>query len=97
MGCPSARNGQLWRQILGGAPRITGADSIIQVLDEPTCREIATIVNAEVLGWKVGPPPVVILRVRDHLIAYPSNVPRGEWGIAVGMNLRKEILGVSTW
>ena len=86
-----------WRRVLGGAPQITSADSIVQITDEASCREIAEILNREVLGWRVGPPPVVIFRVRDHLIAFPSNARRGEWGLAVGMTLRREIRGVALW
>jgi hypothetical protein len=69
----------------------------VQITDEPTCREIAGILNRDVLGWSVGPPPVVIFRVRDYLVAYPSNARRGEWGLAVGMTLRREIRGVALW
>jgi hypothetical protein len=93
----TTRLGAVWRRVLGGAPQITPADSILQVTDEPTCRSIAEILNREVLGWRVGPPPVVIFRVRDHLVAYPSNARRGEWGLAVGMTLRREIRGVALW
>jgi hypothetical protein len=50
-----------------------------------------------VLGWTVGPPPVVVFRVKDHLIAYPSNARRGEWGLAVGMTLQRQIRGVAVW
>jgi len=93
----TTRFGAVWRKVLGGAPQITAADSIVQVTDEPTCHAIAELLNREVLGWRVGPPPVVIFRVRDHLLAYPSNARRGEWGLAVGMTLRREIRGVALW
>jgi hypothetical protein len=86
-----------WRRVLGGAPRLAPADSIVQVTDEPTCHAIAEILNRELLGWDVGPPPVVVFRVRDYLIAYPSNARMGEFGMAVGMSLRRQIRGVSTW
>ena len=86
-----------WRKVLGGAPRLAPQDSIVQVTDEAECRDIAQIINRGLLGWKVGPPPVVVFRVRDYLIAYPSNARMGEFGFAVGMSLHREILGVATW
>ncbi|HEU6451744.1 MAG TPA: hypothetical protein VFT57_10015 [Gemmatimonadaceae bacterium] len=89
--------GTNWRKVLGGAPRLTQSDSIVQVTDEDTCRAIAQIINRELLGWKVGPPPVVVFRIHDYLIAYPSNAGLGEFGLAVGMNLERTINGVSTW
>jgi len=91
--------GSTWRGVLGSAPRLAPADtgSVVQVLDEVECQQVAAILNRDVLGWIVGPPPVVILRVREHLIAYPSNARRGEWGLAVAMNRSHRILGVATW
>jgi hypothetical protein len=89
--------GDGWRKVLGGAPRLAPGDSIVQVVDEDECRTIAQLINHDLLGWEVGPPPVVIFRVRDYIVAYPSNAWRGEFGYAVGMNLRHEIRGVATW
>jgi len=89
--------GDGWRKVLGGAPRLTRADSIVQIDDETVCRSVADILNRELLGWSVGPPPVVIFRVRDYLIAYPSNARRGEFGLAVGMSVAQQIRGVATW
>lgn len=89
--------GEGWRKVLGGAPRLAPQDSISQLTDEGACRDIALIINRGLLGWKVGPPPVAVFRVRDYLIAYPSNAWMGEFGYAVGMTLRREILGVATW
>lgn len=86
-----------WRRVLGGAPQLAAQDSIVQVTDERACREIAAIVNRELLGWKVGPPPVVVFQVRDYLVAYPSNARMGEFGLAVGMDLEHRIRGVATW
>ncbi len=65
--------------------------------DERECREISRIINRDLLGWQVGPPPIVVFRVRDYLIAYPSNAGLGEFGLAVGMSLRREIRGVAAW
>lgn len=48
-------------------------------------------------GWSVGPPPVVIFRVYDYLIAFPSNARRGEFGLAVGMSSQRRIRGVAAW
>jgi hypothetical protein len=90
-------HGSGWRRVLGGAPRLTERDSIIQVADEDTCRAIAEILNRDLLGWRVGPPPVVIFRVRDYLIVYPSNARLGEFGMAVGMGLDRRIRGAATW
>jgi hypothetical protein len=90
-------HGAVWRRVLGGAPQLTDRDSIIQVADENTCRAIAEILNRELLGWQVGPPPVVIFRVRDYLIACPSNARVGEFGMAVCMGLDQRIRGVATW
>lgn len=89
--------GSGWRKVLGGAPQLAQSDSIIQITDEDECRAIAEVINHDILGWKVGPPPVVVFRVRDYLIAYPSNAGMGEFGLAVGMNLEREIRAVSTW
>jgi len=86
-----------WRKVLGDAPRLAPEDSIIQVTDERECREISRIINRDLLGWQVGPPPIVVFRVRDYLIAYPSNAGLGEFGLAVGMSLRREIRGVAAW
>jgi hypothetical protein len=86
-----------WRAVLGGAPHITETDSIVQVLDEIQCRDIAQTINHDLLGWKVGPPPTVVLRVQDYLIAFPSNARRGEFGFAVGMSVQQKIRGVATW
>ncbi|HET8944913.1 MAG TPA: hypothetical protein VFO59_09050 [Dehalococcoidia bacterium] len=83
--------------MLGGAPTLAPGDSIVQVTEEGECRVIADILNRELLGWDVGPPPVVVFRVKDYLIAYPSNARMGEFGMAVGMTLGHEIRGVATW
>lgn len=86
-----------WRKVLGGAPRVGPRDTIVQVTDERACRDIAAIINRELLGWQVGPPPVVVFRVLDYLVAYPSNARMGEFGLAIGMSLGHEIRGVATW
>jgi hypothetical protein len=93
----TTHHGNVWRQVLGGAPQLAATDSIVQVTDEDTCRAIAEILNRELLGWKVGPPPVVVFRVRDYLIAYPSNARMGEFGMAVGMSLERQVRGIATW
>ena len=89
--------GDGWRQVLGGAPRLAETDSIVQVTDESICRDIAATINVGLLGWKTGPPPVVVFRVRGYLVAYPSNARMGEFGLAVGLDLSHHIRGVSTW
>ena len=89
--------GDGWRSVLGGAPQLTAADSITQVMDEPTCHAIAEMLNRDLLGWKVGPPPVVVFRVRNYLIAFPSNARLGEFGMAAGMGLDRRIRGVASW
>jgi len=86
-----------WRRVLGGAPPLSARDSIVQVLDERTCHDISEIINLGLLGWEKGPPPVVVFRVRDYLIAYPSNAGMGEFGLAVGLSLERQIRGVATW
>jgi ketosteroid isomerase-like protein len=90
-------HGEGWRSVLGGAPRLTEADSINQITDEATCNEIAEVLNRDLLGWDVGPPPVVVFRVRDYLIAFPSNARLGEFGMAAGMGLDRRIRGVASW
>jgi hypothetical protein len=90
-------HGAGWRKVLGGAPQLAPSDSIVQLTDEVECRAIAEILNRELLGWEVGPPPVVVFRVKDYLIAYPSNASMGEFGMAAGMTLRHHIRGVATW
>ena len=89
--------GATWRKVLGGAPRMMARDSIVEVIDEQTCRKAAQAINRELLGWQVGPPPVVMFRVGDFLIVYPSNARLGEFGYAVGMSLDSTIRGVATW
>ena len=89
--------GDGWRRVLGGAPRLTSADSIVQIDDEAICRDVAQVLNRDLLGWRVGPPPIVIFQVRDYLIAYPSNARRGEFGLAVGMTMQRTIRAVATW
>lgn len=87
-----------WPRVLGGAPIITPKDSVVEVVDEPLCRSVAAIVNCDLLGWRVGPPPVIVLRVRDYLIVFPSNARIGEWGFAVGMGSKGDaIRGVAAW
>jgi hypothetical protein len=93
----TTRWGAGWRKVLGGAPRLAPGDSIVQVTDEGACRDIADIINRGLLGWEVGPPPVVVFQVRDFLVAYPSNARLGEFGLAVGMSLEHQIRGVATW
>jgi hypothetical protein len=83
--------------VLGGAPQLSPGDSIIQVTDERMCGNIAQVVNRDLLGWDAGPPPMVVFRIRDYLIAYPSNARMGEFGMAVGMNLKHQIRAVATW
>jgi hypothetical protein len=90
-------DGAIWRKVLGGAPQLAPTDSIVQVTDEAECRVIAEILKRDLLGWEVGPPPVVVFRVKDYLIAYPSNAARGEFGMAAGMSLRHQIRGVALW
>ena len=89
--------GATWRKVLGGAPQMVRRDSIVEVLDEQTCRGAAEVINREVLGWQVGPPPVVVFRVGEYFIVYPSNARLGEFGYAVGMNRDLAIRGVATW
>ena len=93
----ATKHGEVWRRVLGGAPQLTAGDSIIQVLDEPTCHDIAEILNRDLLGWDAGPPPVVVFQMRDYLIAYPSNAHLGEFGMAVGMSMDRQIRGVASW
>lgn len=89
--------GDGWRKVLGGAPKLAPADSIVQIEDEAVCHDVAQRLNRQLLGRNVGPPPVVIFRVPDYLIAYPSNFRLGEFGVAVGMTLERRIRGVATW
>ena len=93
----STDHGAGWRKVLGDAPRLAPRDSIVQIFDEDVCRAVAQLLNREVLGWRVGPPPVVIFQVHDYLIAYPSNARRGEFGLAIGMTLDHKIRGVAVW
>jgi len=89
--------GATWRKVLGGAPQMVVRDTIIEVRDEQTCHTAAQVINREVLGWQVGPPPVVMFRVGEYLIVYPSNARLGEFGYAVGMSRDLVIRGVATW
>ena len=76
---------------------MTESDSIVQISDESTCRAIAEVLNRDLLGWKVGSPPVVVFRVRDYLIAFPSNARLGHFGMAAGMRSDHRIRGVASW
>src|SRR5215471_3710612 len=49
-----------WRKVLGGAPPLAQTDSIMQVTAETECHAIADIINRQLLGWKTGPPPIVV-------------------------------------
>lgn len=89
--------GDGWRRVLGGAPRLSPKDTIIQITDDSTCHQIAELLNKEFLGWRSGPPPVVIYDVKGFLIAFPSNLHLGEFGLAVGMTRDHELRGASTW
>ena len=89
--------GATWREVLGGAPQMVVQDSIIEVRDERICRTAAQVINRDVLGWQVGPPPVVVFRIGRYLIVYPSNARLGEFGYAVGMSRDLVIRGVAGW
>jgi hypothetical protein len=89
--------GDGWRKVLGGAATLRASDSLTVVRDEALCRRAADVVNREVLGWSVGPPPIFLVRVRNGLIAYPSNAQLGEFGQAVALDSALHVLGVATW
>jgi hypothetical protein len=36
--------------------------------------DMAALIDSGIRGWPVGPPPVVVFRVTEYLIAYRSNV-----------------------
>jgi hypothetical protein len=93
----TGRLGQGWRKVLGGAPTLTPRDSIVEVADESTCKQAARVINRDVLGWAVGPPPVVMFRIGEYLIVYPSNARLGEFGYAAGMRRDLVIRGVAAW
>lgn len=86
-----------WRQRLGGLPFATPTDSIVQIFDESRCHEIATLLNTQVLGWKVGPPPVVVYSLGATLLAFPSNARFGEWGLVVALTLDGVIQAAVLW
>lgn len=89
--------GPEWRRALGDAPRLGITDTVAFVTDEALCRRVAEVINAELLGWAVGAPPLVLLRVQDRFIAFPSNAWRGEFGYAVHLDNIPIIRGVVTW
>lgn len=93
----SSNEGIVLRKVFGGAPLITKADKVDFVTDERLCHAAAEVINRDLLGWKVGPPPIALVRVRHFLLAYPSNALLGEWGYAIGMNEQLNIRGVGTW
>jgi hypothetical protein len=90
-------DGAILRKVFGGAPLISTSDNIEVVADEKLCRSAARVINRDLLGWSVGPPPIALFRVRHYLFAYPSNAFRGEWGYVVGMDEKLTIRGVGTW
>ena len=89
--------GNGWRKLLGGAPRATAVDSLLLVTDEATCHAVAETLNRELLGRANGPPPVVVFRLRDFLIAFPPDVRLGEWGVVAGLSADYLIRGAATW
>ena len=93
----TSSEGVVLRKVFGDAPLITKSDAIVFVSDEKLCRAAAEIINRELLGWKVGPPPIALISVRHFLLAYPSNALLGEWGYAIGMDEQLHIRGVGTW
>ena len=93
----SAGLGPRWREAIGGTPPLSEGDTLLRVDDDPACREMALIVNRDVLGWEVGPPPVVVLQHRDFSFVFPSNASRGEFGLVIGLDSSRQIRGVLTW
>ena len=89
--------GDGWRMVLGNAPRLLDTDTLSVMANEYLCRRAAAVVNREVLGWSVGPPPMFVVRVRTGFVAYPSNAQLGEFGQAVALDSALHVLGVATW
>ncbi len=89
--------GDGWRKVLGGPATLRASDSLTVVKDDELCHRVADVVNREVLGWSVGPPPIFLVRVPNGLIAYPSNAQLGEFGQAVALDSSLQVGGVATW
>ena len=88
--------GAAWRSALGDAPALLPSDTATVVLDEPACQQAAAVINRDLLGWNEA-PPILLLRIKDRLVAFPSNATMGEFGFAVHLDLSPRILGVATW
>lgn len=93
----TSNEGVAVRHVFGAPGLIEKSDSIEIVSDEALCEAAARVLNRELLGWKVGPPPVALLRVNHYLYAYPSRTQLGEWGLVAGMDEKLTIRGVGTW
>jgi len=93
----TSEEGATVRLVFGAPPRIEESRTIEIVSDEALCRAVARVLNRELLGWKVGPPPVALLRIDHYLYAYPSRTQLGEWGLVAGMDEKLTIRGVGTW
>ena len=88
--------GAAWRSALGDAPALRPSDTATVVLDEPVCQQAAAVIKRDLLGWRVA-PTILLLRVKDRLVAFPSNASMGEFGFAVQLDLSPRVLGVATW
>ena len=66
-----------------------------QELTEPIVPATADLsqLPARPRGWRA----VVVFRVGDLLIAYPSNAGMGEFGLAVSMTLDYRIRAIAMW
>jgi hypothetical protein len=85
-----------WRGALGDAPVLLPSDTATRVVDETVCQQASAVINRDLLGWNVA-PPILLLRIKDRLVAFPSNASMGEFGFAVQLDLSPRILGVATW
>lgn len=88
--------GEGWRRALGRAPSLPPADTATFEYDDDVCQQAATVINRDLLRWKVD-PPVLLLRAGGHLFAFPSDASIGEFGIVVHLDRSSRILGALTW
>jgi hypothetical protein len=90
--------GDSWRRVLGNVPQGSSSDSIRLVSNEARCVQVAKVIHQGLLGWKEGPPPILLADLPDGtLVAWPAATHFGEYGAIVRLNAAGQILAVAFW
>ena len=91
-------HGGTWRRVLGNAPQGAASDSIRVVSTEARCVQVARVIHQGLLGWKEGPPPILLADLPDGtMVAWPAKVSFGQYGAIVRLNAAGQILAVAFW